>query len=187
MATRPFSPPDHPGHRRPRRFIGAAGRMGLGRLALVLLLFPCGPIVSGPAAEPPPPRSPLARQRATMASIRAVAAAWETYFHDFGTYCPPAKQAADARWGNITPEELRALLAPVYIERLPLLDGWERPLQFRVQCSPRGDSSYGIRSGGSNGAWDREPLPAPALTSDADADIVFADGVFLVRPAGLPK
>lgn len=165
--------------------------------SLLFLLLSGGDLESRQAPPPPSPAqdpaptkaSPSAwkQQKATMASLKAIAAAWETYFNDFSTYCPPKKTAPEPQWDNLKPEELRGILVPTYIERLPLDDGWGRPLQFRVRCDATGLQAYGIRSGGGDGRWDpAPPSPAPDATAPS-ADIVFADGVFLQSPAGLPR
>jgi len=125
------------------------------------------------------------QQKQTMASMKAIAVAWETYFNDFNTYCPAGKDRPELKWGNITPEELQAVLVPRYIKALPIKDGWGNPLQFAVQCLPKGGAAYTIRSAGSNKAWDGEAYTPGTRTLKPEKDIVFSNGQFDQRPEGL--
>jgi len=135
----------------------------------------------------PPAIAPTFReqQKRTMTCLRTVAVAWETYFNDFNTYCPSGKNQPELKWGNITPEELQALLEPRYIKALSIKDGWGNPLQFAVQCLPKGGAAYAIRSAGSDKAWDGEVYTPGTKTLKPERDIVFSSGQFDQWPEGL--
>jgi hypothetical protein len=174
----------HPKHRS-----GFVVRLGGALLALIVVVPPSA-VIRG--EDPPPPsaapsRSAIAQQKSTMASMKAIAAAWETCFHDFSTYCPPKMAAPDLQWDNIKPAELQALLVPTYIQELPLQDGWSRPLQFAVRCTTQGHQSYGIRSMGGDGRWDADSYANATRTLKAASDIVFSDGRFLQSPEGMGR
>jgi len=129
-------------------------------------------------------RSEQKQQRSTMTTIKAIAAAWETYYQDFSTYCPLNAEHPDFQWGNMDPAALEALLVPKYIEKLPLTDGWDRPLQFAVQCTPPGALAYGIRSTGADGQWDPNVVSKRVRPLRSGGDIVYRNGVFERQPVG---
>jgi len=108
------------------------------------------------------------RQSATMADMKAIGGALERYSIDHNQY-PNVSDVSD----------LREHLEPEYIKRVPLEDGWNR--QFVLEL--RGDGrAYTLRSKGRDGQAQSEP-PA-GRTKSTNADIIYAEGVFLQRPEG---
>jgi len=96
----------------------------------------------------------------------------------------PASAAGSVRadsFPRISPEELRELLVPEYLDRLPEIDGWGNTYDFRLN---RRDvfarAVTMVRSPGSDGAFDGNRYLAgavgPGRWSD---DIVWADGVWV--------
>lgn len=165
--------------------------------SLLFLLLWGMPLLS---QQSPPPSSPLPpapapkaspsawkQQKATMAAIKAIAVAWETYFNDFSSYCPRKVDKPELNWGNIDPKEMSALLAPTYIQNLPLQDGWDGRLQFAVQCTAKGAQAYSIRSAGSDGQWDGDHYKPGTKTLRPTQDIVFSNGQFVQWPEGMAK
>ncbi len=107
-----------------------------------------------------------ARQKRTMADLRSIATAVESYTVDLTLY-PVATSMAD-----LTP-----LIEPTYINNPPTDDGWGR--DFSVACAT---GEYTLCSGGKDGG---------ACTSDAGVatgnyndSITFAHGQFTQWPDG---
>jgi len=121
-------------------------------------------------------------ERPTMADMRSIATAIESYAIDHDAYpCP--------RPGLVPLAELTALLEPVYIRDLPLQDGWGHPFLF--SC---GGEGYGIVSLGADGqpgasyeALGPGLAGMPAGMWGANPDIVFVDGQFVAWPEGTPR
>lgn len=124
------------------------------------------------------------QQKQTMTSMKTIAVAWESYFNDFGTYCTSGKSSPELKWENISPKEVQALLVPLYIKNLPVQDGWGNPLQFAVQCLPKGGGSYAMRSSGSDKAWDAGAYASGSSSLKPEKDIVFTNGQFDQWPEG---
>lgn len=108
-----------------------------------------------------------ARAKRTMGDIRSIATAVESYATDFDTYPKAA-----------SPEELARIVSPDYIRQLPLKDGWENPLVYRVTPDLK---SYAIASPGKDGKFEETDLwkYTEAFTDKVEADIVFRDGKFV--------
>ena len=128
--------------------------VGLGASTRVLFLFVT--------------RASLRKQRQTMADIRSIAVAVESYSIDHDQY-PVAT----------TIKELAALVEPDYIRDIPTTDGWGRP--FQIKSTRR---KYMIHSYGRNGVRDAAPGGAQG---SLDADIIFSDGQFVQWPEGLQE
>lgn len=114
------------------------------------------------------------RQKRTMADMRSIATALESYATDNDRY-PEATSVGD----------LAPVLAPKYIAIVPTLDGWGTPLRY--EGTPR---EYAIASGGADKRLDKGALrdytPGTA-TQHFDCDIVFANGSFVQYPEGVQK
>jgi hypothetical protein len=115
------------------------------------------------------------KQMKTMADIRSLATAVESYAVDHNEY-PPA-------------EGLRGFLEPNYIKTTPALDGWGN--QFRYYATAD-HTSYLIVSAGADGAFEMDTSEAAKAqpdrfageTPDSAADIVYGNGKFLKWPKG---
>lgn len=116
------------------------------------------------------------KQKRTMADVRLIGMAVEAYATDTNEY-PKARSI----------EELRPLLEPKYVPKLPAQDGWERGLRY--ECWPMEErcTSYAVASGGKDGSFERSSLQAypPGTTSHFDCDIVYSGGQFVVYPEGV--
>ncbi len=125
-----------------------------------------------------------AKQKKTMADMRTLALAIETYQIDYSRY-PPAS-AFTLPSGLPLPTLLFAnsvtYLTPTYLKTVPLTDGWDS--WFTYSTTPNlGD--YALRSNGRDGI--PEAAPAMGATTSFDADIIFSDGAFLQFPYGVQK
>jgi len=106
------------------------------------------------------------KQKRTMADIRSIGTAVESYAVDNNVY-PQATTASG----------LAALVAPVYIKTMPTLDGWNN--QFVVAAVT---SQYTISSNGKDGL--NSGCVAGTLTSTFNQDICFSNGQFIQYPQG---
>jgi general secretion pathway protein G len=120
-----------------------------------------------------------ARQKRTMADMKALAAAIEAYHVDNSLY-PSAACAAGlfTAAGPFLATDSFTNLTPTYIAQPPLTDGWGNFMRYNVNA---GASNYNVRSLGRDDA-------AGALvcftTTNFNDDILFSDGVFLQWPEG---
>ena len=112
------------------------------------------------------------KQKRTMADLRAIGSAVESYSVDTTIY-PTA--------GNIN--ALRTVVLPTYIRVWPATDGWSYPMVY----TPAGalGQGYTLRSVGKDGF--PEGAPAGGSTGDFDCDIIFVDGQFMQWPAGMQR
>jgi general secretion pathway protein G len=112
------------------------------------------------------------KQKRTMADMRSIGTAIESYSVDFSFY-PAATDAAT----------LASVLEPVYIKKLPAADGW-RTAFYINSVSATGYTVASYAKGGGSGA------PATAAqnpTVNFTDDIIFVDGQFVQWPEGQQK
>lgn len=115
-----------------------------------------------------------AKQKRTIADMRTMSAAIESYAVDYNRY-PRASSL----------EELAKTLEPRYVAGLPRQDAWAR--DFRYQAwPPDSPRSFAIASAGRDGSWEHEDLRqyAEGATTSFNSDIVFANGKFVQYPEG---
>ena len=108
------------------------------------------------------------KQKRTMADMRSIGTAIESYSVDF-SHSPDGDRAA------ITP-----VLEPVYIKKMPALDGWRNA--FVADCVA--DTGYTVESFAKGGADNGD---ISGQTSNFTDDIVFVDGQFVSWPEGQQK
>jgi general secretion pathway protein G len=121
------------------------------------------------------------KQKRTMADIRAVATAVEAYAADQGSY-PIAEDVG----------ELRLLLEPTYVPRLPVTDGWQHSLRYQAWGEAQGvggASDYAIVSPGKDGQLEQTDFSwyESGSTRRFDRDIVFGNGRFVLYPEGAQR
>jgi len=107
------------------------------------------------------------RQKRTMADIRSLATAIESYAVDWNIY--PSATAVTA---------LNSLVTPTYIRKLPIRDGWNNSL---ILTSTNVDYTI-VSTGKDNSADDCATQDA---TTDFAADICYANGAFVQWPEGM--
>lgn len=114
------------------------------------------------------------KQKRTMADMRTVAVALETYGvdHPQEEY-PPGEYVA-----SLAPH-----LQPKYVKDLPELDGWGTGVRY----SPLPNRGYMIRSAGGDKVFEHDSPDeySRGATSNFDCDIVFANGEFVQYPEGV--
>jgi hypothetical protein len=139
------------------------------------LLYAEGRLIAGP-------ESTLSRIKQTMADMRTIGTATEAHGVDWGAY--PVLPA-----GAVLSHELQDSLSPVYVKRMPEVDGWGNP--FVVKYEAR---AYLIVSLGADGLpqFDYDAFELGAIEEDAnsyshpDDDIIYANGTFVSYPASVP-
>src|SRR5512140_2847474 len=87
-----------------------------------------------------------AKQKRTMADIRAIATAWEARATDMNTYSAAGATFNIASWTAVsyTPGIIN-LLTPTYIKSMPQKDGWGTPYGFAMDKATVAQA-YCIRS-----------------------------------------
>ncbi len=124
-----------------------------------------------------------AKQKRTMADMRAIGTAAEAYAVDNNAYPP----AAGFPWptgvsmpGKTIGSNAQNLLMPTYIKQIPLRDGWN---SWFLYDTFNNNQDYAIASAGKDGnTTANDPLAGP--TTDFNADIIFIDGQFVQYPEG---
>ncbi|MEO8378801.1 MAG: type II secretion system protein [Acidobacteriota bacterium] len=117
------------------------------------------------------------RQKRTMADLRTVATALEAYATDKNEY-PHASSVA----------ELSSVLSPVYIKRVPSVDGWGTPMKYECWPADGTCNAYALGSAGADKNWEHSTLQDYATgttTHNFDADLIFANGNFTQYPEGI--
>jgi general secretion pathway protein G len=108
------------------------------------------------------------KQKRTMADMRSIGTAIESYSVDFSHYPQ----------GNLA--QVTAVLEPIYIKKMPATDGWRNPITVNAVA----DTGYTVESYAKGGANNTDISGATANFSD---DIVFVDGQFVSWPEGQQK
>jgi len=111
------------------------------------------------------------KQKRTMADMRSIGTAVESYSIDFNFY-PVYSGPVDGSSAGLSIE-------PVYIKRAPTKDGWSGLMQyecadgseFTVQSYAKGNANDGLVGTG-------------GPTQSFDADIFFSNGAFIQWPEG---
>ncbi len=123
-------------------------------------------------------RRKMPKSRLTMADMRSLATATETYGVDNNAY--PDTRSLD---------DLAGMLAPIYIRELPREDAWGKEYTYVVSPDLQ---HYRFVSAGEDGRfeWDSDYAldesqlaRQPRETANPDDDIIYQDGVFLQFPA----
>jgi len=121
-------------------------------------------------------RAKTPKWKSTMADMRALATAVESYSVDNDTY--PVT-------GDLS--KLAELIAPTYILRVPQRDGWGNSFSYVSSSDGR---HYRIASAGADGVFEWESRSIDNPGSDArpragansNADIIYQDGTFIRYP-----
>jgi len=105
------------------------------------------------------------KQKRTMADLRSIGTAVESYAVDNNVY-PVAASAAI----------LKTLVEPIYIKTMPTMDGWNNTFAVASVAS-----EYTLSSNGKDGT---ASTCAAGTTTMFSEDICFVNGQFLRYPAG---
>ena len=118
------------------------------------------------------------RQKRTMADMRTIATAWEARAADVNSY-----NAAGLSWPAAdTAVTSMTFLAPTYIKKLPIYDGWSN--EFRVSSNVV--NAYTVKSFGADKVETTTTTSAAgqAVTHNFDCDIILSNGFFVQYPEG---
>jgi type II secretion system protein G len=110
-----------------------------------------------------------ARQKRTMAELRAIATAVSSYATDY-PFMPKV--------GPGTADILVPYLVPTYVRHLTGLDGWQHLFYYEAD-----EVSYTLKSFGSDGLAQSSLAFGP--TTNFSDDIVISNGVFVQWPDGM--
>src|ERR1700747_3460062 len=114
-----------------------------------------------------------AKQKRTMADIRAIATAREPRGTDMNSYAA-AGGASVFTWPgtDVTFNQLIVLVTPTYIKSLPQNDGWGRGYGYAMDAAIGGAAqAYGIRSQGKDGKWEASTYKVGTGTTVFDCDL----------------
>jgi type II secretion system protein G len=118
------------------------------------------------------------KQKRTMADMRDLAIAIESYNTDNSMYPAAACQLAGSPQTVGSPSF--GLLKPTYIAVPPTQDGWQHFLLYDPGTAP--DFGYDIESYGRDGI--AQSSPACGTTTDFNDDIIYTNGTFIQWPEG---
>lgn len=111
-----------------------------------------------------------AKQKATMAEMRSIGNALETYAVDHNVYPQGLTDANSATVG--------AYLAPLYIRNMPAGDGWNNP--WHIDTNATG-TVYTITSYGRDGT---QGSNTGGPITNFNCDIIYTNGTFYQWPSG---
>ena len=124
-----------------------------------------------------------AKQKRSMADMRSIASGWEARAIDVHRY---SAAAAAIEWPDPVSdvEVIESILAPTYVKKIPLYDGWSTSFKIGISAD---DSGYSVSSFGSDKikSVTTTSAPEPVTTNNFDCDIVFSDGAFIIYPEGV--
>ncbi len=118
-----------------------------------------------------------ARQKRTVSDMRLIAQAWETRAADIHAYTVAGYDFPETQ---IAYDDLNSALAPTYARTLPQYDAWGVRFEYAVGT----DREYAIRSGGRDKKFEGTKYES-GETTDADCDIVYANGAFITFPVAV--
>src|SRR5213595_513384 len=94
-----------------------------------------------------------AKQKRTMANIKAISTAWESRASDFSAYNAAGLLGASS---PIVITDVALMLEPTYMRSIPRLDGWNRPYNIFLDQPMGGPNAqkYVIVSSGADGVFE---------------------------------
>lgn len=130
-----------------------------------------------------------AKQKRTVADARIVGSAMMAWLTDaVGAAAAGQSNTVDmAQFSSVTLTELEEQLKPLYLQQVPILDGWKITFEYYLAVTnPLGEQVMAIRSRGRNGQAEASTYEPGAFTpTDYDQDIVWTDGFFVRWPQGI--
>jgi type II secretion system protein G len=128
-----------------------------------------------------------AKQKKTLADERIVGTAMFAWMTDEigAAAAGQANTSIDlSKYPPITTGDLRTLLVPVYIETIPILDGWKTPYDYYCNVDDlHARNVLAVSSGGADGTLDGPVYDVEGFDpTDYDQDIIWTDGFFARWP-----
>jgi general secretion pathway protein G len=161
-----------------RRFVSRPGRLGFSLIELLVVIAIIGILA---AIAIPNLLNALQRgkQKRTMADIRTLATAIESYNADNSSY-PSASCPTTVPMGFQTlSSNSWSLLRPTYIALPATVDGWRNPLHYALDLP---NFEYTLASFGRDGTADGSV--ACGTTTNFNDDILYSNGTFVQYPDG---
>ena len=130
-------------------------------------------------------------QKRTVADIRNTGTAMFSWLTDQVGAAAAGQSQTDSfnevdldRYSVLSPEELREILVPMYMQQIPERDGWGNPYEYYLNVeNPLAEQVMGIRSPGEDGKFSADSYTVTSFEpEDFDEDIVWADGFFVRWP-----
>jgi type II secretion system protein G len=124
-----------------------------------------------------------AKQKRTMATMKAISTAWESRASDFTQYNAAGVSAGLLGASNpATATDVAAMLEPTYIRSMPRVDGWNRAFNIFLDQPIGGNNAqrYVIVSSGKDGIFDASPVTG--VITNFDCDLIFSNGSFVSYP-----
>lgn len=121
-----------------------------------------------------------AKQKRTMADMRAIGMAWESRAVDQGSYGAAGAGISLCCTVSVSTSQALGNLEPTYISPLPRTDGWSHPFEFSLNDD---DTQYLIRSWGNHSVRDTDVMGGG--TNHLDCDILYSMGQFIQYPEGI--
>ncbi len=116
------------------------------------------------------------KQKRTMADLRSIGTATESYAVDNNFYVRNVSEAAlTSTTSPVT------FLQPNYIKKCPINDGWAIPIRFESNAT---GSMYTVGSTAKNGGDLDLATTTPIPTTNFEDDIIFSNGSFVQWPEG---
>jgi type II secretion system protein G len=125
-----------------------------------------------------------ARQRRSMADMRGIATALESYAADLDRYPPSAAFTLPPDLSLPTDNMLvaRPYLQPTYMRLVPVTDGWNSWFLYGTTAAR---TDYALRSTGVGGIPQDDP--AYGVSTDFTNDIILVNGQFVQWPEGVQR
>ena len=127
------------------------------------------------------------RRNRTMADMRSIATALEARATDFKSFTMgPVRRLPPGTFHRVPQVEVERALIPVYVRKLPRLDGWGQPIRVYVGgYDQKGRAQdYLVRSFGSDRRADTSRYVL-GITTSMQEDVIFSNGSFIRRPEGI--
>ena len=124
-----------------------------------------------------------AKQKRTMANMKAISTAWESRASDFSQYNAAAVSAGLLGASNpVTATDVALMLEPTYIRSMPRVDGWNQAFNMFLDQPIGGGNAqrYVIVSAGKDGVFEQNP--ATGVIQNFDCDIIYSNGSFVSYP-----
>ena len=121
-----------------------------------------------------------AKQKRTMADIRAIAMAWESRAVDHGSFSTAGAGLSLCCTVSVSMSQMLDAMEPTYMHPLPRRDGWSNEFEFNINND---GTQYLIRSYGNHSVRDASVVGGG--TQHVDCDIVYSGGQFLQYPEGV--
>jgi type II secretory pathway pseudopilin PulG len=128
-----------------------------------------------------------AKQKRTMADMRAIATAWESRAVDTRQYNAAGSFTVPS--AVLAYDDVALMLMPTYCRSMSRFDGWNHPLDYRLDRAVGNSvaaASYTIRSTGRDGVLTGSSY-TDGPTTNYDCDIVYSNGQFVVWPEGVQQ